>query len=70
VTVGGAIGLHAVFLKYVSGASLTPRLPRLVLVAVLVLFGVQLVMFGFLAEMLTKQHYADRKPYRIGEVVE
>lgn len=62
---GGLIGIHAVFIKYVEGASLVPRLPRLILVTALVLFGLQMLMFGFLAEMITKIHYTDRRPYEV-----
>jgi len=69
-TVGTIIGLHAVYLKYGLGQSLVPRLPRLMLVVALVLFGVLLLMFGFIAEMLTMLHYRDRDPYRVATVVE
>ncbi|MEM4781773.1 MAG: glycosyltransferase family 2 protein [Halalkalicoccus sp.] len=66
--IGGLIGVHAVLIRVVYGIPLSPRLPRLILVVALVLFGFQLLMFGFLAEMLTKRHYADEKTYRIERV--
>lgn len=66
--VGGVLGGHAVVLKYGFGASLAPHLPRLVLTVLLVLFGFQLVMFGVLAEMLTRLLYRDETPYRIEQV--
>jgi glycosyltransferase involved in cell wall biosynthesis len=69
-TVGCLIGVHAVYLKFALGQSLLPRLPRLVLVAALVLFGVLLLMFGFVAEMLTMLHYQNRDPYRVATVLE
>jgi glycosyltransferase involved in cell wall biosynthesis len=69
VLIGGLIGLHAIFIKYAYGVQLTTKLPRLVLVIALVLFGVQLFMFGFLAEMVTKLHYRDQEPYMIEEVL-
>jgi glycosyltransferase involved in cell wall biosynthesis len=69
MSAGGLIGLHAVLIKYIQGASLVPKLPRLILVTAMVLFGLQLVMFGFLAEMVSKTHYEDRDPYRIGTIV-
>lgn len=69
MSVGGLIGLHAVFIKYIQDASLIPKLPRLILVTALLLFGLQLLMFGFIAEMVTKLHYTEEKPYTIGEVV-
>jgi hypothetical protein len=65
---GGLLGVHAVFLRFVYGIPLSPRLPRLILVVALVLFGVQLLMFGFLAEMLAKRHYSDEKTYRVDRV--
>jgi glycosyltransferase involved in cell wall biosynthesis len=70
VLLGGGIGAHALYLNYAAGARLTSHLPRLILLTALVLFGVQLVMFGFLAEMLTKQYYADQEPYLVDTVVE
>jgi len=70
MTLGGGIGIHALYLNYASGAQLTSHLPRLILLTALVLFGFQLVMFGFLAEMLTKQYYADQEPYLIDVIVE
>ena len=59
------VGTHAVVMKYAFGESLLPHLPRLVLTVALVLFGFQLVMFGVLAEMLTRLLYRDERPYRI-----
>jgi len=67
-TVGFLIGTHLVVQKYAFGLSLTPRLPRLILTVALVLFGLILIMFGFLAEMLTMLHYSERTPYRIATV--
>jgi glycosyltransferase involved in cell wall biosynthesis len=66
---GLVIGGHAVLLKYALGQSLIPRLPRLILTVALILFGIQLVMFGFMAEVLVKLYYRDDTPYRIAEVV-
>lgn len=68
-TLGSLIGFHVLYLKYILGQSLAPHLPRLVLVVALVLFGIILLMFGFLAEMLTMIYYQDKKPYRIQSVV-
>lgn len=67
--IGGLIGLHATVAKYLFGAELTPHLPRLILVVALVIFGFQLIMFGFLAEMLIKTYYGNTDPYQISEVV-
>ncbi|WP_276256215.1 glycosyltransferase family 2 protein [Halomontanus rarus] len=68
LAVGGLLGSHAVVSKYAFGAALTPHLPRLVLTIALILFGFQLVMFGVLAEMLSRLLYQDECPYRIERV--
>ena len=68
MTVGLLIGGHAILLKYLFDVSLVPRLPRLILSVALVLFGFQLLMLGFLAEMISKLHYIESKPYRIETV--
>jgi len=65
---GGVIGSHAVVMKYVFGDSLLPHLPRLILAVALIIFGFLLLMFGIMAEMLTKLHYREEAPYRIESV--
>lgn len=65
---GGVMGIHAILLKYVYGLELVPRTPRLILTVGLVLFGFQLLMFGFLAEILAKLHYGNKKTYRIERI--
>lgn len=67
---GGIIGLHAVIIKYAFGVPLNPRTPRLILAVGLVLFGFQLLMFGFLAEMITTIYYKEDEPYRVESIVE
>jgi glycosyltransferase involved in cell wall biosynthesis len=66
---GGLIGLHSVIIRYAFGQSLLTRLPRLLLAVVFILFGLQLVTFGFLAEMLTKIFYREGTPYNVESVV-
>jgi len=63
--IGSAIGVHLLYTKYALGQDLAPHLPRLILVVALVLFGLGLIMFGFLAEMITMLHYDSRQPYRV-----
>jgi len=66
---GGLLGTHALVQKYAFGVSLAPEhLPRLIFIVALVLFGFQLIMFGVLAEMLTRVIYRDETPYRIESV--
>jgi len=52
----------------VLGDALLPHLPRLILAVALIIFGFLLLMFGILAEMLTKIHYRGESPYRIQSV--
>lgn len=66
---GSLIGAHAVFIKYAFDTALVPRTPRLILTIGLVLFGFQMIMFGFIAEMLTKLYYRSGNPYRIKNVI-
>lgn len=66
--IGGTLGVHAVISKYVFGASLFPHLPRLILIVGLVVFGFQMVMFGLIAEMVSRLLYRDEAPYRIAAV--
>lgn len=67
---GVGLGLYSVIEKYAFGAALAPHLPRLVLTVGLVVFGLQLLVFGVVAEMLTKLYYRDDEEYRIDRVIE
>ncbi len=69
MSTGGILGVHAVIIKYLFGTPLAPRTPRLILIALLILFGVQLMLFGFISEMITKLNYKNEDPYRVEEVV-
>lgn len=68
--IGGLIGMHAIAIKYTFGIPLAPRTPRLILVIGFIIFGFQLLMFGFLAEMITKIYYKRSIPYRVSEIIE
>lgn len=52
-----------------SAESLRSHLPRLMITVPLVLFGLQLLMFGVLAEVLTNLYYREEAPYRVASVV-
>jgi glycosyltransferase involved in cell wall biosynthesis len=67
--VGGALGGFSVMQRYLLGVPLQPRTPRLILVVLLIVFGLQLLVFGVLAEMLTKLYYRDDTEYRVERVV-
>ncbi|MFW6448067.1 MAG: glycosyltransferase family 2 protein [Halobacteriota archaeon] len=70
VAVGGVIGTHALVLKYTFGEALIPHLPRLLLVVALILFGLHLLTFGIIAEMLVEVRNRNRRPYRVARVIE
>lgn len=70
MAIGGTIGFHAVLLKYMFGVPLVPMTPRLILTAALLIFGLQLLIFGFFAEILIKFYYKEDDPYRIDSVIE
>lgn len=67
--VGGILGGVSVVQKYVFGMALAPRTPRLILTALLIIAGVQLLVLGVLAEMLTSLHYRDDEEYRVDRIV-
>ena len=67
---GVLLGSHALFIKYIYNVPLESKTPRLILISLLILFGIQLLIFGVLAEMITKLYYKNEKPYRIGTVIE
>lgn len=68
VGVGVLLGLVSVVQRFAFAVPLEPRTPRLILIALLVLGGAQFVVFGFLAEMLTKLHHREETEYRIQRV--
>jgi glycosyltransferase involved in cell wall biosynthesis len=70
IGIGALLGVHAVIIKYAFGVPLAPRTPRLILITLLILFGIQLLLFGFIAEMVTKLNYKNEKAYRVDETVE
>lgn len=69
VGAGTALGGVSLVQRYAFGVGLADKTPRLILVALLVLFGLQVVVFGVLAEMLAKLHYRDEREYRVDRVV-
>lgn len=68
--VGGIIGTHAVVMKAFFGEPLTPHLPRLLLVIAMILFGLHLLTFGIIAEMLAELRYRDEAPYRVARAID
>lgn len=70
MVLGGSIGAVSVVQRYLFGVALGPRTPRLILVVLLVTFGLQVLVFGVLAEILVKLYYSDKREYRLEREVE
>ncbi len=68
--IGVAIGGFSLIQRLVFGVPLAPHLPRLILVAVLVIAGLQFLVFGFLAETVVTLRFKDEQPYRVERVIE
>jgi len=58
---GVAIGIVSLVQRYVFATPLGPRTPRLILTALLLITGLQLFVFGVLAEMLVSIEYRQGK---------
>lgn len=67
---GALIGGVTIIQRFGFGVALEPKTPRLILIALLIMTGLLLVVFGFLTEMVAKLHYRDDDEYRIKRVVE
>jgi glycosyltransferase involved in cell wall biosynthesis len=65
MVLGVLLGVVSVGQRYLAGVPLEPRTPRLILLSLLVVLGIQLLIFGALMEFLTTMHYANKRPYRI-----
>lgn len=70
VGVGGLIGAVSVGQRLLFGTALATRTPRLILVALLVISGLQFLVFGVLTEHLSRLHFEGSEPYRVARVVE
>ena len=68
---GFILGVYLTFLKFGLGENIGDR-PLLILVAILIVTGLQLFCFGLIAELLIRTYHesADRPIYRIREIVE
>lgn len=67
---GILIGLYRVLMYFLYRVRLTSNLPSLILSVGSVLFGLLLIIFGFLAEMITKIYQENKPPYRVEEILE
>lgn len=68
--ISGLLGLVSLGQRFLLGVPLQPRTPRLILIALLAVTGLQFIIFGFLSEMIIKLYYDDDTEYRIESVVE
>lgn len=68
-SVGSVLGLHIVALRVFWGVPMLDHLPRLILIALLVIAGIMLFSLGVIAELLVRLIYREETPYRIQEVV-
>ncbi len=70
IVIGVVLGIYLTFLKLWTGAAIGDR-PLLILVAILIIGGVQLLCFGLLAELqIRTYHESQNRPiYRVREVV-
>jgi len=66
---GLAIGVVSLIQRYVFATPLGPRTPRLILTTLLLITGLQLFVFGVLAEMLTSiEHRQGKTQYQIESI--
>ena len=68
---GFLMALYLVILKFFFSEELSTR-PLLLLALLLMILGVQLIMFGFLAEMMTRNYFesSNKRNFAIDEIVE
>lgn len=61
-------GAYLTIMKFAYGASIANR-PLLLLTILLILLGVQFIVFGFLADILIKVYYKDSRNYSIEKII-
>lgn len=67
---GLIIGLYKLILRFFYGVSLELG-PLLIFAVMLIILGIQFIMFGFLGEIMIRSYYqGKRKTYRVKEVLE
>jgi hypothetical protein len=69
-TLGLLLGGWLVAQRYLAGLVLGDALPRLLLAVTLTLFGVGMIGFGILTELLVELLYRQERPYRIARIHE
>ncbi|MBI2664001.1 glycosyltransferase family 2 protein [Candidatus Woesearchaeota archaeon] len=65
---GGIAGLYLLSLKFFRAEPIANR-PLLLLAVLLAVLGTQLILFGFIADILIKTHYKGQPPYSIKRIM-
>ena len=65
---GALIGLYLVYIKFMFNVSIANR-PLLLLSALLLILGIQFIIFGIITDILTKLYYKDKKNYNIEKIL-
>jgi len=66
---GGVIGIYMLYLKYIYKISIANR-PLLLLSVLLVILGIQFIIFGLIADILIRIYYSgDKKNYSIEKII-
>lgn len=67
-SLGFIIGTYLVYLKFFFGVSIANR-PLLLLSVLLIILGIQSIIFGLIADILSKVYYTDKKSYSIEKIL-
>ena len=67
--IGFLLGIYLTVMKIFFGQNLSNR-PLLLLAILLIILGVQFLIFGILADIQIKNYYEKKKPYNIKEIIE
>lgn len=71
ITAGFFMGLQLTIVHFVVGHDVSTKVPSIILLALLMIFGFQLVIFGLLAEIIIKTAFETKrkKPYIVSSVI-
>lgn len=65
---GFIIGLYLLYIKFMYKVAIANR-PLLLLSALLIILGIQFIIFGIITDILTKLYYKDNKNYNIEKII-
>jgi hypothetical protein len=66
--IGTTIAGYLVYMKILFGESLANR-PLLLLAVLLIILGIQAIIFGLIADVLSKIYYKEKRAYNIEKIV-